>query len=241
MNCKIDNIIHLEFNKKSNYSKTKYYITYNSNKYIALLINNNTHPIVYDECFDNFINVYNWYINSVGYAYSNNILMYMHKHISNLANFDMSDKLKSLDHINCYKLDNRISNLRIASQSEQNSNRNTRKDKLKPCEELINNGIIELPRYIRWDKTEKKFVIENHPILKEHVIIGTRAKASISGTKSKNLSIIDKYNDIIIKLNELNNSDKEYNILKRQFEENKIKLIKEYEIIMKTILDYNKN
>jgi hypothetical protein len=68
---------------------------------------------------------------------------------------------------------------------------------------LIDNGIEELPRHVRWDNSEAKFVIEKHPILVQEVQQGKRKKAVMSGTKSKSLTVVQKYQDILARLQEL--------------------------------------
>ena len=68
----------------------------------------------------------------------------------------------------------------IQTHSEQNSNRLQRSDKLLPCDELINIGVEQLPKHVRWDKTEQKFVIEKHPVLLEEVKNGLRNGTFIS-------------------------------------------------------------
>jgi hypothetical protein len=61
-------------------------------------------------------------------------------------------------------------------------------------------GINHLPRHIRYDKCEDKFVIEkSHPGLNQLTTPFNR-----SGTKSANVSIIYKYYDILKKLETLN-------------------------------------
>jgi hypothetical protein len=92
----------------------------------------------------------------------------------------------------------------LATQSEQNSNRHTRADKKPPCEEIQALGITELPKHVRWDKTEKKFIIEKHPVLLDEVQHGIRKKACMSGSKSVTLTILQKYQDILARLDDLN-------------------------------------
>ena len=74
---------------------------------------------------------------------------YMHRIIIDVE----LEKGLSVDHIDWMKTDNRLANLRIATQAEQNMNRFTRVDKVPACEELAMMGISRLPRGIRWDNT----------------------------------------------------------------------------------------
>lgn len=187
-------------------------------------------PFVYDKQYDEYIRTYEWSICGNGYLY-NKELGTLHSNIAKLIGLNTDNK--TIDHINGFKLDNRKKNLRIASQSEQNSNRSTRSDKLEPCDELKNEGVNELPRHVRWDKTEKKFIIEKHPSLIQDVKNGLRKKATMSGSKSKTLTILQKYQDILARLNELNEKFSQNEEFKNIKEQNK----NEYEAICKCILN----
>ena len=202
-----------------------------SNTYHVLIINNSK-PIVYD--YDINIEDKGWYMMQVGYV-CHSAFGYMHRHIAQLSNLTgFEDASLSVDHINREKNDNRVKNLRMATQSEQNSNRDTRSDKKPPCDELIKIGIIELPKYVRWDNSEKKFIIEKHPQLLHEVQEEKRKKAVMSGSKSAKLSITQKYQDILARLEELDKlfrSDME-------FENMRILLKKEYDDICECIQTY---
>ena len=182
--------------------KTKYYITNQEyNKEYVVLHWPGIPCIVYDKSNEDILDIYNWYYSKQnGYAYAHiddNLNLSMHVFIMKDKNVTVNSL--SVDHINYIKTFNVGENLRYATQSEQNSNRETRKDKLPPPIELINIGITSLPRYIRYDNSEKKFVIERmHPGL-EHV----DGSFNYSGTKSTNVSVIYKYYDILKKLNYL--------------------------------------
>ena len=179
----------------TNDNKTKYYVTNGDKQYIVL-----HWPgipcVVYDSVFDVDFDSYKWYENQNGYIVTHNKdkkIVYMHSLILNKV------EGKSIDHINYIKSFNVSENLRYATQSEQNTNRKDRKDKCGPPKELLDIGITNLPRYIRYDYSEGKFVIERmHPGI---AISGT---FNYSGSKSKNVSMIYKYYDIIKKLEYLN-------------------------------------
>ena len=161
--------------------KIKYFVNLDGKEYVALLWETIDDPIVYDKCYEKELGKDSWYVMKVGYA--NNHTDYMHSNVAKLCGINTGEgKNMSIDHINECKLDNRKDNLRYVSQSEQNSNRKSRLDKVKPCQELIDIGIEELPRHIRWDKTEEKFILEKHPYLIKEVALGIRKKPAIIET-----------------------------------------------------------
>ena len=230
MVCKITKVQECRRVKNTNIYKYKYYVTLNGKNYISLFWDGLENPIVYDEDDDEEVGKHNWYVMQVGYASSRG--KYMHKLVHKCDN-DMT-----VDHINEVKLDNRKCNLRTASQSEQNSNRAIRSDKLPPPQELIDAGITELPKHIRWDKSEEKFIIEKHPTLLNEVSQGIRKKPFMSGTKSKKLTILQKYSDIKARLEELNGQNPS-NDERIEFQALKDVLNSEYELIKEAIYLYN--
>ena len=117
----------------------------------------------------------------------------------------------SVDHINRDKLDNRLENLRITTQSIQNSNQDKRKRKCnarKLPKELEN---IILPKYVNYNKEEYKpnkfreyFRIEKHPKLKK----------IWSSSKSIKLNILDKLKQTKEKLYQIENDI----VIKKQYQ-----------------------
>lgn len=218
--------------KGSETSKLKFLIELNGKYYFALFWYGLENPIVYDENQDEYLKEFNWFVMQVGYAY--NKIEYMHRHI--MKRYGQINVELSVDHINECKLDNRVENLRLVSQSVQNSNRKSRCDKIKPSQELIDIGITELPKYVRWADTEKKFVIEKHPYLVKEVKSGVRKKPFISGTKASTLSITNKFEDILARLQELDDKNIEDKDNNDVFQQSKKRLRDEYEAIKCCIL-----
>ena len=211
-------------------NKRLYLLSLNDKQYYAIYSNDLCKPIVYDERFHEDLLKHNWYKCNEYASYQS---QYMHREVARLAQFPhWNDKKYSVDHINCMKLDNRIDNLRMATQGEQNSNRDARCDKKEPSEELKKEGIVSLPKYVRWDNKESKFIIDKHPRLVQEVAEGIRKKACQSGTKSSKLSIKQKYQDILARLEDLNNYINADSI---EFEQKKAVLLKEYNMIEKAI------
>lgn len=218
--------------------KYKYLIETDDNEKLCALYWNllDKHVIVYESKYDDDICNSDWSINAGGYAL-NKTLGYMHSFVaalSKIINNETNPEL-SIDHINEYKLDNRSKNLRLATQSQQNANRCTRSDKNEPCEDLKNAGVTELPKYIRWDNSEKKFIIEGHPELQKEVRQGIRKKATMSGTKSTKLTVLQKYQDILARLDNLNENNKDTEEFKKLKMQNKM----EYEEICRCVHEYN--
>ena len=182
--------------------KTKYFLKNSENGKEYVVLHWPGIPcIIYDKFNDHIIDDYNWYyLKDSGYVRTrNNKQMNMHGFIMEQLGMDKPEN-NSIDHINYIKTFNVQENLRYLAQSEQNSNRDTRKDKIPPPLELINIGITTLPRYIRYDKNEKKFIIERmHPGLD---LIDN--SFNYSGTKSDKVSMIYKYYDILRKVECLN-------------------------------------
>lgn len=145
---------------------------------------------------------YTWHIGKNGYVktcYINEggkkINRYLHQHLMNYYGNGLNKNTKTIDHINRDKLDNRISNLRLATQSEQNINTDKRKRK-KNARDLPN-GLTQdmFPKYVVYYNEcynkEKElyrefFKIEKHP----------KYDKSICGSKSNKVSIHDKLIEI---------------------------------------------
>ena len=72
-----------------------------------------------------------------------------------------------------------------------------------PPPELIEIGILNLPKYVLWSASEAKFVIEKHPKLLNDVKNQVKKKPILSGTKQK-IPILQKFNLILKTLIEMN-------------------------------------
>ncbi|KAJ1397896.1 hypothetical protein B484DRAFT_406823 [Ochromonadaceae sp. CCMP2298] len=130
------------------------------------------------------------YVHTNGYTYSrvDSILDTVHARI-----MGFQDEEHSIDHVNRIKTDNRCSNLRHTSQSVQNQNRADRSDRFAPPHQLLEIGITRMPRLMRWstcDK-EKKFVVDMPP---------NRGLLATTGTKSTEVSVINKFRDCLDKM-----------------------------------------
>lgn len=205
----------------------------NSPKYCALLWNKlNDKPILYDYEFDNDMMKHNWHLNG---EYAVNLSRdFMHRYVIQLQNLPLDKDV--VDHINGYQRDNRKKNLRTATHGENIANSRLRSDKKPPCAELQAIGIVNLPRYVRWDNSEQKFTIDKHPQLMKEVAEGTRKKPVMSGSKSANITVLEKYQDIMARLTALN--ELIYSQEREAFKQLKQENAEEYEAICRCILEY---
>jgi hypothetical protein len=101
---------------KNNYT----IVNYKNKEYIVAKTNKNEIFVIDNEMISNLRNV-NYYLNNCGYICGKKF--YLHNEIMNYT-FDGN---LYVDHINRIKTDNRISNLRLVTQSDQNKNQSKKK------------------------------------------------------------------------------------------------------------------
>lgn len=137
---------------------------------------------------------------------------YLHQLIMDVHDEDLTSYEKTVDHINCDKLDNRHSNLRLVNMSIQNANRDKASRRSDACGLPDNLVQSDLPKYVIYrkeilDKTTNRsreyFYISNHPKLDK----------TWETTKSNKVSIREKLKLAKLKLEYLDGiiSEAQYN------------------------------
>jgi len=128
--------------------------------------------------------------------------IYLHQFLMNHRGYGVGNV--SIDHVNQNKLDNRMKNLRIATQSEQNKNRGkvSRKHNAKELPDGLKQS--DLPKFVIYYKekhgnsTREFFTVEKHPIqkLKESGVVDHKtaqlANKRWATTKAGSVTIRDK-------------------------------------------------
>ncbi len=198
--------------KKSGYVFNPYWSVYDKNddmkkKIILMSCNENKNYFIFSYKSIDYVKNKTWFLSENGYITTvekndgKRFQYYLHQLICKTEKGDESET-KTVDHINRNKLDNRIENLRWATQSEQNANtdKRARKYNAKPLPEGIEHK--DLPKYVvyyhEWlnkDKTSSRefFKIEKHPKLEKIWI----------GSKSNKITILDKLKQAKDKLIEI--------------------------------------
>jgi hypothetical protein len=185
-----------------NKKQVVYEITNGEQEYCIICLPNDKFSLI-DKKFMNDVMKYNWFLSKHGYVMHGKRVdeheiktckIYLHFLIMKLhsgdPNFNIERHVTSIDHINRQPYDNRVSNLRVATNKEQNENKKMRSDRYKPLDELLKVGITEYPRHIRFDSSENgRFVIEySHPQLQS-------SKKRYNGSRKG--TIIEKYLSVL--------------------------------------------
>ena len=201
--------------KKSGQTFNPYWLVYDKNdinktKLFLMSCNDNKCYFIFSMKSIDYVKDRTWFLSENGYittveknANNKRFQYYLHQLICKTENGDESET-KSVDHINRNKLDNRIENLRWATQAEQNANtdKRARKYNAKPLPEGLMQS--DMPKYVtyyhEWLDKEKTryrefFKIEKHP----------KQEKIWNSSKSNKISIKDKLKEAIDKLAEFNN------------------------------------
>ncbi len=203
----------IDSGKHAGIEKNKYWLVMNKNTeetYYIMDCGSLDLVMIDEESIDKIIGVKNsWYITSVKYIATNldKKVIYMHAFLMNHSGHGKGQH--SVDHINRNIYDNRLCNLRITTQSEQNKNKSYKKKldskyyKNRP-EDMEN---IDLPRYVEYrdgygdkEKTRyREFFVLTHPNCPKY-----GSKNCIVSTKSSSVSLKTKYDEIINKMKDYN-------------------------------------
>jgi len=127
-------------------------------------------------------------------------LIYMHRYL--LDQHVYSSKTdKSVDHMNRDRCDNRLENLRLCTQSEQNHNKDSKPKKVSFIKGLSDDP-IQLPQYIEYFKkgTLKSNTTGKETITQAHFIVDSRYfNFSHHASKSSKLTIKERLKDALCK------------------------------------------
>jgi hypothetical protein len=135
-----------------------------------------------------------WYLHSNGYigttTYPDKHQFYLHQYIMDVHTEDNTNYEKTVDHINCDKLDNRQSNLRFANMSEQNENR---AKTARRCDAKIElpEWLTVLPKYVQY--RQEIYNKETNSMRDFFIIMHPKADKMWESSKSMNISLLDKF------------------------------------------------
>jgi hypothetical protein len=166
------------------FTQKVYEITDNSKSYCIIELE--TTYIIIDKHYLDDVMKFNWKIDENGNITNNKKVL--PNFIKNLESNSFDIK-KTLIHINGHKNDNRVSNLSTKIETT-GLTRKIRSNRKPPIVELVELGITDYPRHIRFDTSQKRFIVEKtHPLLKNK-------NMRINGTRI-DISLIEKYFEIL--------------------------------------------